>query len=356
MSKKTIDQYLHLSFDEMPLVESGSLEYVNVNTDYPINLVPGKFSNAVVLPKEGYLSFPLGGSRYQNFKNNVTFGFWLNSISFPKIKINGIEKDVLLPLFDISDSFPSNNIFEYTGGLIVVNEKCLFDGFNQIIVNLIGGSGNMHSFESEIFPTGVFNHFMISVNMEIDEIKIFINGVESILSSTDGLGLPVILGTDGDFSLNINKSVVGSLDQMEKNVGIIDDFFIINEYINQNYLIRKILSYGFSSSLSDISSSLNEFNFNADISFLQNININPPVTSIEEFNSDVIAGTQDGLLLRGSSLFWNKKINLSSSDSLEDIRIIKTNSSSGAQGAANDGTIIPGLGIRLINNGIIISE
>jgi hypothetical protein len=356
MSKKTADQYLHLSFDEIPLVESGSLAYVNVNTDYPINLVPGKFINAIVMPVEGYLSLPLGGVRYQNFKNNVTFGFWLRSVSLPKIKSNGIEKDALLPLFDISDSNPNNGVFQYNGGIIVVNERCLFDGFNQMIVSLIGSDGLIHSFESEIFQTGKFNHFMIAINMEIDEIKIFINGVEGILSSVDGLGLPNSLGTDGSFNLNINRSVVGSLDQLEKNVGIMDDFFIIDEYISQNYLIKKILSYGFMSSLNDVSSSLSEFNFNADISFLQNIDISPPVTAIDEFNSDVIAGTHDGYLLRGSSLFWNKKINLSSVNSLSDIKIVKTKSSNGAQGVSGDGEILPGLGIRLINNGIIISE
>lgn len=356
MSKKTADQYLHIGFDEVPLFESGSLDYLSINTDYPINLIPGKFGNAIIMPKEGYLSFPIGRSRYVNFKNNVTFGFWLNSVSFPKLNIEGLEKEVLLPVFDISDSYPSVGSFDYSGGLIVVNEKCLFDGFNQLIINLIGISGSMHSFESEIFPTGTFNHFIISINMEIDEIKLYINGVETILSSVDGLGLPVRLGTDGSFNLNINKNIVGSLSQIEKNVGIIDDFFIIDEYINQNYLIRKILSYGFMSSINDISSSLSEFNFNADISFLQNVDISPPVTSVDEFNSDIIAGTQDGLILRGASLFWNKKINLSSDSSLGDIKFIKTGVSNSSTSSSNDGVVIPGVGIKLINNGIVISE
>lgn len=355
MSFKNINEYLHFDFDDFPVLETGSSEDIVVVGDSPISLVPGKFKNGIQLISDNFYTFPVG-SRYESFKFNVTFGFWLYSVSKRSKVLDGSSISASMPVFDISNTSVNGLNFNVNGGMILVYEKCVFDNFNQLQICLVGSDGSTYEFESELFETGRFNNFIIAINMEIDEIKLFINGVETVISSINGAGLPGSLGTNGSFNLNINKNIIGETVEFEKNSGILDDLFIINEYVTENYLIKKIISNGFKKSINDISSSFNEFNFNAKISFNQEIKINPPVTCLDVFNTDIIAGTQDGLLLKGESNFWNKKINLGSTRSLNDIKIFKVAIDSSSSSSNLDGHLIEGKGIRLVKNGIIISD
>lgn len=360
MSRKNTDQYLHFGFDELPLRESGTNELVLINGEEVPFLASGPIDRAIKLGDGYYCSYPLG-SRYNNIKINLSVGFWLYSNSISGRNINGTDIPVKMPVFDITNAYVSGTNFSVPGGILLVYEKCVFDEYNQMIINLIDSSGAVHSFESEVYPTSVFNHFIISINMEINEIKMFTNGVETILNAISGT-FPNYIGTNGSFDININKNIIGSVNEFEKNSGIIDDFFIIDEYIIENYIIKKIITNGFKDSLSDITASFNEFKFEASLSFLQEFTSQPAMSAIEPFNSDVIGVTQDGFIVRGQNSFWNKVYNFASISSNEDISIKiigiegEITEPSQYKYDLKDGTIIPGKGIFLNKNGIIISE
>jgi len=357
MSRKNTDQYLNFNFEQVPIVESGTNELMTINGEDSPYLVNGPMGRALKLSEGYYCSYSIG-ARYNNFKNNVSFGFWLYSNSIRNIEANGGSYQPKMPIFDISNAYVSGNAFLCNGGLIIVYEKCIFNDYNQINLVIIGSDGDSYSFESEVYQTGIFNHFIISINMEINEIKMFINGVETILTSS-GSGLPSYMGTSGSFDLNINKNIIGDVNGYIKNKGVIDDFFIIDEYIIENYLIRKIISNGFMASLNDITASFSEFKFEASISFVQDATIQPNMTSTDSFNAEVIGGTQDGYLLRGQNAFWNKTYNFASLNSLEEIKIkyIAIDDDPLTFSAeADDGKIVPGKGIFLNKHGIVISE
>jgi hypothetical protein len=357
MSIKNPDQYLNFNFEQIPLIESGTSEIMSVNgEDFPF-LVNSPMGRGLKLSSGYYCSYGLN-ARYNNFRNNVSFGFWLYSNSIKNVDINGTSYEPKIPVFDISNSYVSGNNFIFNGGLVIVYEKCIFTDYNQLNIIVIGSDGVKYSFESEVYLTGIFNHFIISINMEINEIKMFINGVETILTAL-GPGLPTYIGTNGSFDLNINKNINGSINGYIKNEGIVDDFFIIDEYIIENYLIRKIISNGFMNSLNDITASFNEFKFEASISFVQDFVIQPNLTSVDPFNADIVGGTQDGYLLRGQNAFWNKTYNFASVSSLEEIKIKYISIDDDPTGFAsdpNDGKIVPGKGIFLNKHGIVISE
>lgn len=360
MSRKNTDQYLHFGFDELPLRESGTNELILINGEESPFLTSGPIERAIKLGDGYFCSYPLG-PRYNNIKINLSVGFWLYSNSIAERNVDGVNTPIKMPVFDITNAYVSGNTFSIPGGILLVYEKCVFDEYNQMIINLIDSSGIVHSFESEVYPTAVFNHFIISINMEINEIKMFINGVETILNSVSGT-FPTYIGTNGSFDININKNIIGSINEFEKNSGIIDDLFVIDEYIIENYIIKKIITKGFKDSLNDITASFNEFRFEASLSFLQEVASQPTISAIEPFNSDVIGGTQDGFLIRGQNSFWNKVYNFASISSNEDISIKiigidgEPTEPSQYKYDLKDGTIIPGKGIYLNKNGIIISE
>ena len=360
MSRKNTDQYLHFNFDELPLRESGKNELILVNGEESIFLVNGAIERAIKLSDGYYCSYSLG-ARYNNIKINLSVGFWLYSNSIPERNINGVSFQTKMPVIDITNAYISGNSFSVPGGILLIYEKCVFSEYNQMIVNVIGSNGSIYTYESEVYQTGIFNHFIISINMEINEIKMFINGVETILSAVSG-SLPTYIGTSGSFDININKNIIGSIDEFEKNSGVIDDLFVIDEYIIENYIIKKIITNGFADSLNDITASFSEFKFEASLSFLQEFSSQPAISAMEPFNSDVIGCTQDGYLLRGQNSFWNKVYNFASISANEDISIkiigIDTEPTEPSQYRYDlkDGTIIPGQGIFLNKNGIIISE
>ena len=118
------------------------------------------------------------------------------------------------------------------------------------------------------------------------------------------------------------------------------------ETINQQ--ISKIISDGFASYLNEAAGIFSEFVFNAKLSFFQHTKVSPPITSIGLSTGDLVAGTQDGLVLKGDSGYWNKKYNLSKESDLKQLSVVYSGS------VVGDAKIDPGIGLVLIKNGIII--
>lgn len=352
MSKLQSEKYLLTEFNGFPIVEYGSMVNLSYYGDGSIDLLPGVFGTSLLMSKNGYFSLSFD-SRYSNFRSEFTVGFWLNSVSRQDKIIGDNIYSSIMPVISIGRSVDQGDEFVLNNGLFCISEKCVFDKFNQLNFTLLGPDGRNHVFESELYECNIFNHFMFSVTAEgEDQIKLYINGVETVLTNVlDGV-VPYILGTVGSFDFSINDSITGLKNQYDKNSGLIDDVFIVSQAIYENYKISKIISDGFASYIEETSGNIGEYIFEAKISFAQKTNISPPVTSIDSSSGDLIAGTQDGLVLKGDSGYWNKKYIISRESGLQDIKIVYA--SQEAEPDASDGKIDPGQGLVLIKNGIII--
>ena len=354
MSKLRPEEYLLVEFDNFPIMEYGSMVNLSYDGDGDIELLPGVHGKSLLMSKSGSFRFATD-SRYSNFRKEFSVGFWLNSVSLQDKIIGENIYSAVMPLVSIGQSNIAAGQYQFNSGLFCISEKCVFKNFNQLIFTLLGPDGHRHEYESELYETGVFNHFLLSVNSETEVIKLYMNGVESILTATYQGDLPFILGTPGSYNFLVNHSIVGDQNNFERNSGLIDDLFVMSQGINENYKISKIISDGFASYIEETSGNVSEYIFEAKISFSQKTNITPPVTAVDSTTGDIIAGTQDGLVLKGDSGYWNKRYILSRSSDLNDLKISYAyQSGSSSSSASDDGKIDPGNGLILIKNGLII--
>ena len=354
MSTLRPEEYLLVEFNNFPIVEYGSNTNLSYDGDGDIELLPGVHDKSLLMSKSG--SFRLtADSRYSNFRKEFSVGFWLNSVSLSDKIIGENIYSAVMPLVSIGQATLLEGEYDLRAGLFCISEKCVFKNFNQLVFTILGSSGSKHEYESELYEAGIFNHFLLSVNSETKVIELYINGVESILTATVNGEVPVILGTPGSSDFLINHSIVGDQNNFERNSGLIDDLFVISQAVTENYKISKIISDGFASYIKETSGNISEYIFEAKISFSQKTNITPPVTAVDSTTGDIIAGTQDGLVLKGDSGYWNKKYVLSRSSDLNDLKISYAyQSGSSSSSGFDDGKIDPGSGLVLINNGLII--
>jgi hypothetical protein len=356
MSKLTPENYILFEFNSVPLLEYGTNSYIVVEGDGDIALVPGPHKFGLLLAKNVNFNIPYG-NRFNNIRKGFSLGFWMNSVSMSDKIIDGSVYSTTMPLVSLGRTYDNGQEYEMNSGAFCLYEKCLFKNYNQLCIALIGPNGDKHEFESELYETGVFNHFLLLVDTDIDSIKLYINGVETILSSTYEGFVPPLIGTTGSHYLYLNNGVLGNKISYEKNTGIIDDFFIGPSSIHESHKIAKIISDGFGSYIEETSGNISEYVFDAKITFAQKTKISPPITAIDTLSGDIIAGTQDGLVLKGDSGYWNKKYVLSNKADLSDLQISYAYQSEDNEDSGNsmDGKIIVGQGLVLIKNGIIIS-
>lgn len=344
-----IDQskYLLLEFNSIPVIEYGSSTMLDQTGEDALVLVPSVNDKGLLLPRNSYLSMSIT-SQYENFRTNFSVGFWLNSVYKQDIIVESQSLSVIMPVVSISSPFVSNNFYDFNNGIFCISEKCVFTNFNLMILTILKEDGEKIHFESEIYETGSFNHFIFSVNSISKKVSLYMNGVESILTKTEEEDISSPMGTSGSSELFINNSIFGSAFQYSRNTGIVDDLFLVNDNLDEVYKISKIISDGFASYLNEAAGIFSEFVFNAQLSFFQHTKVSPPITSIGLSTGDLVAGTQDGLVLKGDSGYWNKKYNLSKESDLKQLSVVYSGSVEG------DAKIAPGIGLVLIKNGIII--
>ena len=356
MSTLSIEKYLHFNFDQFPVVETGTLDNLIFNGNGSVDIVPGVFSSGLLLNDDGYFSMPISSVRYQNLRSEFSIGFWLNSVSLSDKIYDDVVIVPSMPILSVGNATLLNGSYVFSDGLFMLYEKSVFTNYNKMYLIIMTSGGEKLEFESEIYETGIFNHFMFSVNSETSQIKLYINGVESILSSNTAV-LPPSFGLSSVPELYINKNIEGDNRSLEKNKGVIDDLFIIADAIIENYKISKIIADGFSSYIAEVSGNISERVFDAKISFLQKTSVAPPISAVDMSSGDIVAGTQDGVVLKGDSGYWNKKYSLTNQQSLSDFTVVYStqNSSGSNENSANDGKIISGEGLILFKNGIIIN-
>ena len=356
MSTLSIEKYLHFNFDQFPILETGTLDNLIFNGNGGVDLVPGIFGTGLLFNDSGYFSIPISSVRYNNFRSEFSVGFWLSSVSLPDKIYEDMAIVSTMPVLSMGDSVLLNNSYVLSSGLFMIYEKSVFANYNKMYLVIITSGEERIEFESEIYETGVFNHFIFSINSEIGQVKLYINGVESVLSS-NAATVPSYLGLPSSPELYINKNIEGLNISLEKNRGVIDDLFIISDAINENYKISKIIADGFHAYVQEVSGNISERVFDAKLSFLQDTSVSPPITAVEISSGDIIAGTQDGIVLKGDSGYWNKKYSLTNQNTLRDLNIIYStqNSSGSNEDFANDGKIISGEGLVLFKNGIVIN-
>lgn len=356
MSTLSTEKYLHFNFDQFPIVETGTLDNLIFNGNGSVDIVPAVFRSGLLLNNVGYFSMPMSSVRYENFRSEFSVGFWLYSVSLSDKIYDDVAIVSSMPVLSVGNSSLLDGSYVMSDGLFMLHEKSVFANYNKMYLIMMTPGGEKIEFESEIYETGVFNHFMFSVNPEIGQIKLYINGVESILSSDTAI-IPPYFGLTSVPDLYINKNIEGDSRSLEKNKGIIDDMFIVADAIVENYKISKIIADGFSSYISEVSGNISERVFDAKISFLQKTSIAPPISAVDISSGDIVAGTQDGVVLKGDSGYWNKKYSLTNQQSLSDFTVIYStqNNSGSNENSTNDGKIISGEGLILFKNGIIIN-
>jgi len=244
----------------------------------------------------------------------MTLGFWLYPVS-PGLAINpnnSLPTSIEMPLLDFTD------IGSATSSVIKLTEHTSETGSNYLKVSMFNEN---YSASSEEYIPLTWHYFWIVYSE--NGLGIYIDGKQNSLQNENG-SVPSSLS--GSFlDLYINHSVEGYSWNLAKNYGIIDDIFVLNIANSNNSDIQRVINDGVKFLVDDIYTST--FVDKSSIYFNDPETIT--ITSLIDDMSYVIAGRNDGKILRGSPLLWENRRSFSN---LEEIDILGLSSSSQEDG------------------------
>lgn len=226
--------------------------------------------------------------------DSFTFGFWLypHCHGFVENPSSGEPSDITMPLFDfLSGSNSVIKMFETT------DEDCL----NFLTLYL----GNDFYIETSKYSTSIWHYFYICYDGS--EIKVYIDGVEDSLSSYGSIPSSID-GYSLDFYINNNLS--GYSYNAAKNLGYVDDIFLLNDFVDDISNIKKIINNGILYSVDDEYNSINVDCFGLFMNDPETITVTSSVDDV----SYIYIGRNDGKILRGSPLFWENRRIFSNND------------------------------------------
>ena len=205
---------------------------------------------------------------------------------------------------------------------------------------------NVASFESERYVSGKNHHFYIVYDGLSQFLNIYIDGVMSEVTSNypEGYVPYQIRSTLNNFIINdvspgVVSSVIGS-------TGLLDDLFICNYAFDSEGLIQKIINRGVKDTFSaDIS-----LRKNRETLFLPYKEISTNyITSISGNSSEIYLGSSYGDIYKGSSTIWSSRRNFTNQNEIDNLNLIKYDSSDNSSYSTEDGDgiKIDGYGIEL---------
>jgi hypothetical protein len=226
--------------------------------------------------------------------DEYTLGFWLFPIS-PGLAVDSVTGNLLsieMPVI----VFVDNSSAEHS--IIEVTEHTQISGNNSLRVSERGG----YTAFSEEYEPNKWHHFWITRNS--GTLQIFVDAIENTLQSESGtIATNVVQGLDSFLNTYINHSLDGYGTAVAKNVGIIDDIFLLNVRNNSQSDMQRVINDGVLYVVEDIYTGTNIVKSDIYINDPEMITINSMIDDL----SYIFIGRNDGKIMRGSPLFWETR-------------------------------------------------
>ena len=246
---------------------------------------------------DGFLSNGYNSSITEEY----TLGFWLYSIS-PGLAIDSITGNLLsieMPVIVFVDGSSA----EHT--IIEITEHTQTSGNNSLRILERGG----YSAFSEEYEPNKWHHFWITRNS--GGLQIFIDSVEQTLQDESGtISTKVTDGLNMFLYTYINHSLDGYGEAVAKNMGVIDDIFLLNVKNNIPSDMQRVVNDGVLYVVDDIFTNTNIVKSDIFMNDPEMITDNSMVYDL----SYIFVGRNDGKIMRGSPLFWEARKSFSDNE------------------------------------------
>jgi hypothetical protein len=330
--------------------------YINDEIFIPISgsggsLEVGRFGNSLRMGMQDKFSYVGDLST----SSQMTFSFWLNSTNYAPVYDQSdpeVFYYVKMPVFSKSSwsvsSATQSYVLDWTNSSFLVYEKCYEDNTNSIIVDLYeNGSYDLYRYESERYEIGKNHHFYVAYDGVNGFVNIYIDGIMSELSVTapGAVAAPYQISSSGN-PLIINDIAPGVVSSVVGSSSLLDDLFICNTSFDSEGLIQRIINRG----MRDTFSSDVSLRKNKQTLFLPYKEISTNyITSISGNSSEVYLGSSYGDIYKGSSTSWSSRRNFTNQNEIDNLNLIKYDSSNNSSYSTEDGDgiKIDGYGIEL---------
>jgi hypothetical protein len=228
--------------------------------------------------------------------DEYTLGFWLYPIS-PGLAVDPISGNLLsieMPVI----VFVDNSSAEHS--VIEITEHTQTSGNNSLRISERGG----YSAFSEEYEPDKWHHFWITRNSS--GLQIFVDSIEHTLQDESG----VMNDLDSFLYTYINHSLDGYGTAIAKNVGIIDDIFLLNVRNNSQSDMQRVINDGVLYVVEDIYTDTNIVKSDIYMNDPEMITINSMIDDL----SYIFIGRNDGKIMRGSPLFWEARKSFSDNE------------------------------------------
>ena len=276
-------------------------------------------TNTTILSAVGNLGYVMQGNQYLTGSNisldistQMTIGFWFYPTN-PGIVINSSDEAIPLrmSLLDFDNYVLNPSINECN---LVLYEETQVDGKNKLFISIDGGSQSNFFLETEPYLSGLWHYFLITYNGIQGFFDVIIDGKKSTTIGTSYFPSSLELVVS---DININRKILIGDSDVSSNLGIIDDFFVLNSCVGNvleaEHFVQRIVN----NNTDYVLESANEFLFDIDMGFY--ISKDPStisITSMSKNTNRFFIGRSDGVILEGSSLMWQSVRDFSNTNEL----------------------------------------
>lgn len=345
---------LYCNFDSLPVRNIANGEIFVPISGSGGSLDDGRFVKALKLDKDTKLAY----SGVLDVSSQMTFSFWMKSVNYGIVydqSDSEIYYNTKIPVFgkaswSISSSTQSFVINNNSSFLIY--EKCYEDNTNSIILELYSdqsGQFEIYRYESDRYSISKNHHFYIVYNGIEGYVRIYIDGILTDVLITDPDGqesVPSVISSSSGVVFTINEIAPGTTASVVGNSAIIEDMFICNNAFDNEVLIKKIINRG----VGEVFSSNESFSRSRQTLFLPYKEISTNyLTSIAGNSSEIYLGSSYGDIYKGSSTLWSSRRNFTNKEEIDNLKLIKYDSSDKSYISTEngDGITIDGYGIEL---------
>lgn len=279
-------------FSNASLVTEGTTfsSIVPYGEDTFIELLPN--DNGYIMKDDQYLvgSGNYGSGYTTSISSEFTMGFWFYSV-YPGLAKNPSDnspESISMPLVDFVGT---GSIVE---SIITVREHSNFDGKNYLSLTLDGGSYYVTN-ESSPYSPSLWHY--VWIYYDGSSVEIYIDGKIQTLTTSDTV--PSSL-QGGIMEVYINHEQNGYAYNVAKNIGYIDDIFLLNEANNSVSDMQRAINIGIKYVVDDV---YKNYDIDSSVIFMNDPNM-ITVTSAVDDMTYIYVGSNNGKILRGSPLLW----------------------------------------------------
>lgn len=307
------DVIFHIPFDSEPIANAVTTQFLTSNTT-PV-MVDGVFGNAWQMPNNDYLQ----SNDTISPTTALTIGFWLKSVN-PGIVTDpnlNISKPLKMPVLAKS-TFTVLTSISAVSTTFLVWEETQDDGTN-VLKAKVKGTKNSALAEATItsspYQVGIFKHFWIVYDGTALSLRLFVDTIEDFGTIIGTIPSTLSVNTS---KLTINNNVDGSLWQVTRNQGVIDDLVIFSSAKTTASTIARAANKGALYVADNAYTAVDEID--------QAIVFDDPgtaqITSVYSNGGRLYVARSDGKLLRGTKLLWESRREFSNDNEINSLTAV----------------------------------